>query len=366
MLAAGLLPLLSGCSKPNPSAGGVPPAPEVHVRKVTERPFPDRFEFTGHLAAVHQVEIRPRVSGYVINTPFTEGSTVRSGELLFEIDPRPFVAKHEEAKAEVSRAKAAAVLTQQEFERAKKLNQQEAIAHEELERRTADLQNATAALAAAQARQEAAALDLEFTKVKAPIAGRVGRALVKAGNLVSGGNSGATLLTTLVTVDPLHVFFHLDEAAYEQLKSARSAGKATWAEVRVGAEGKLVKGEIDYVSNTVDSKAGAAQARVVILNSTDELAPGLFARVTIYIDGGAPRLVIPETAIGAQQGSRFALVIDQENKIAFRKLSLGERRGEERLVVDGLQAGETIVINGLQRLRPGMTVQPVQPSMAKN
>lgn len=174
-VAAGLLPLLTGCSKPHASAGGVLPPPEVQVRKVTERSIPDRLEFTGHLAAVHQVEIRPRVSGYIINAPLRESSTVKPGELLFEIDPRPFAAKHEETKAEVDRAKAAAVLAQQEFERAKKLNKQEAIAHEELERRSADLQNAAAALAAAQARQAAAALDLEFTKVKAPIAGRVGR-----------------------------------------------------------------------------------------------------------------------------------------------------------------------------------------------
>lgn len=361
----GLLPLLSGCSKPGPT-GAVPPTPEVQVRKVSERAIPARLEFTGHLAAVHHVDIRSRVSGYVIKAPFAEGSLVRSGELLFEIDPRPFVAKHEEAKGEVARAKAHVELAKQEFVRAERLAQQDAIATEELQRRTADLEALTAALAAANAKEAAAALDLEFTRVKAPVSGRVGRALVKAGNLIAGGDANGTLLTTLVTENPMHVLFNVDEPSYRQIMALRAVGKSVAAEVRLANGEPPIVGTIDYASNSLDSRSGTAQARAVVENPQGVLAPGLFARVTIVAETDQLRLLVPETAIGAEQGSRYVLALDEDNKLTYRRIELGERRGDERLVLGGLAAGETIVVNGLQKLRPGMTVRPSEPQLAKN
>ena len=365
-LAAGLLPLVTGCSKgkANPStAAKNMPIPEVQVRNVAERQLPLRMEFTGQLIASHQVEVRARVSGYVVNAPFVEGSLVRAGELLFEIDPRPYIAKYEEAKAEATRAQATAELARQEFARAERLSQQDAIAKEEVERRKADLESASAALAAATARQAAAGLDVEFTRVEAPVAGRVGRALVKPGNLISGGGAGATLLTTLVTVSPMHVLFHLDEPSYQQITAIRAAGKSVSAEVRLGQD-TAVTGAIDYVGNMLDPRSGSAQARALIENPTGEFAPGLFARVTVYAAADHPRVLVPEAAVGAEQGSRYVFVVDQENKLAHRRVVLGERRGEERMVIDGLAAGERIVINGLQRVRPGMTVRPIENRLA--
>jgi RND family efflux transporter MFP subunit len=356
--------LLVGCSKPKKNAGNAGmPIPEVPVRNVAERPVPLRMEFTGQLTAAHQVEVRARVSGYVINVPFVEGSIVPAGALLFEIDPRPYIAKYEEAKAEASRAQATAALARQEFARAERLAQQDAIAKEEVERRKADLESATAALAAATARQAAAGLDVEFTRVEAPVTGRIGRALVKSGNLIAGGGAGATLLTTLVTVNPMHTLFHLDEPSYQQITALRAAGKGIAAEVRL-SNGSTATGSIDYVSNMLDPRSGSAPARVLIENPNGEFAPGLFARVTLYAEGDKPRLLVPETAVGAEQGTRYVLVVDQENKLAHRRVILGERRGEERLVEDGLVAGERIVVNGLQRIRPGMTVRPIENRLA--
>jgi multidrug efflux system membrane fusion protein len=236
------------------------PVPEVQVRNVVERPVPTRMEFTGQLAASHQVDVRARVSGYVVSAPFVEGSIVPAGALLFEIDPRPYIAKYEEAKAEASRAQAAVELARQEFVRAERLSQQDAIAKEEVERRKADLESAKAALAAATARQAATGLDVEFTRVEAPVAGRIGRALVKPGNLISGGGAGATLLTTLVTVSPMHVLFHLDEPSYQQITAIRAAGKSVSAEVRLGHGNTAVTGAIDYVGNMLDPRSGSAQA----------------------------------------------------------------------------------------------------------
>src|SRR5688500_18065382 len=314
----GLLPLLSGCSKPS-STGGVPPTPEVQVRKVAEKTIPARLEFTGHLTAVHHIDIRSRVSGYVIKASFAEGSLVRSGELLFEIDPRPFDAKHEEAKGEVARGKANVELAKQEFVRAERLAQQDAIATEELQRRSADLEALTAALAAANAKEAGAALDLEFTRVKAPVSGRVGRALVKGGNLIAGGDANGTLLTTLVTENPMHVLFNVDEPSYRQIMALRAAGKSVAAEVRLADGEPPIVGTIDYVSNSLDSRSGTAQARAVVDNPQGVLAPGLFARVTIVAETDQLRLLIPETAIGAEQGSRYVLALNQDNKLTYRR-----------------------------------------------
>lgn len=359
---------VSGCSKSSnlTTVTGNPAAPEVPVQRVVEKAIPLRFEFTGHTIAAHQVDARARVGGYVINASFGEGDFVKAGTLLFEIDPRPFTAIHAKAEAEVALAKAAADLARQELARAERLGQTDAIAVEELERKRTALETAGAAFSAAIAQREAAALDVEFTKVKAPVDGLIGRALVKPGNLVSGGDANGTLLTTLVTVSPMHVLFNLDESAHQQLKALRATGKTLAAELKLGHSDEIWAGHFDYLAPTLDARSGTAQARVVVANADGRLSPGLFVRVAVLAETEQARVIVPESAIGAFQGSRFVLVVDEHNKLAHRQVSLGERRGAERLVLAGLSAGESIVVNGLQRVRPGMTVQPVQTPLPSN
>jgi RND family efflux transporter MFP subunit len=358
--------LLIGCSGSNAQTTPVDPLPpEVSVRQISGRPVPLRFEFTGQSAASHQVDLRARVGGYVINVPYAEGTLVEAGTLLFEIDPRPYLAVHAGANAEVERATAALKLAQQELARADRLAANDAIAVEELQRRRTDVETASAAVAAAIAQREAAALDVEFTKVKAPVAGRVSRSLVRPGNLISGGDASGTLLATLVKTTPLHVLFQVDEPAYRQLKDLQGSGTPLRAEVNIGEERSL-EGTLDYLAPAVDGRSGTAQARVILPNSDGRLAPGMFARVTVVAETREPRLLVPETAIGALQGSRYVLIVDKDNKVTHRPVVLGERRGSERMVASGLESGERIVVNGLQRIRPGMTVQPVEAAIAAN
>ncbi|MCL4180941.1 MAG: efflux RND transporter periplasmic adaptor subunit [Verrucomicrobia bacterium] len=269
-------------------------------------------------------------------------------------------------EAEVARARAAVNLARQELERAERLIISDAIAVEELERRQTAVETASASLAAAAAQREAAALDLEFTKVKAPVAGRVSRALVKPGNLVSGGDANGTLLTTLVAVSPLHVLFNIDEPAYQQLTDLLTFGTPLRAELKLGNSDRTVDGQLDYLAPAIDARSGTAQARLVVANPDGRLVPGLFARVTVVVEMKEPRVLVPETAVGAQQGTRYVFVVGRDNKVEHRQVALGERRGNDRVIASGLQSGESIVINGLQRVRPGMTVRPVEVSIASN
>lgn len=353
-----------GSKAGSPAAPDLPP--EVPVRRVTGQLVPRKFEFTGHTAASHQVEVRARVGGYLVQVPYQEGEHVRAGSVLFELDPRPFVAAHNQADALVARAEAAEKLARQEWERATRLAADEAIATEELERRATDVQLATAALGAAIAGRETAVLELEFTKVTAPIGGRIGRALVRPGNIVSGGSAEGTLLTTLVATSPLHVRFHVDEPAFRELVRLQRSGRLVRAEVSLGADAPRVTATLDYLAPFADVRSGTAEARLVVANEDGSLTPGLFARVYLFVDADEPRLLVPETAIGALQGSRYVLVVDPDNKVVHRPVVLGERRGNDRVVTSGLVPGESIVVNGLQRIRPGMTVQPVEAALAAN
>jgi RND family efflux transporter MFP subunit len=359
--------LLTGCTRSSaqPPPDSAPP-PEVSVRRIADQPVPLRFEFTGQSVSSHQVDVRARVAGYVINAPYTEGEFVEAGTLLFEIDPRPYLAAQARAEAEVARATAAIKLARQELERAERLAANDAIATEELQRRRTEVETAGALLAAAIAQREAAALDVEFTKVKAPVAGRVARSLVRPGNLISGGDASGTLLTTLVATTPLHVLFNVDEPAYRQLTDLLTFGTSLRAQVTIGGQGPSADGKLDYLAPSIDGRSGTAQARVILPNPDGRLAPGMFARVTVLADTPEPRLLVPETAIGARQGNRFVLVVNQDNRVVERTVVLGERRGNDRVVTDGLASGESIVVNGLQRIRPGMTVQPVEAALTAN
>src|SRR3954471_22950742 len=346
----------------NPPAA--PPLQAVTVAPVPEQEISDWDEFTGRLEAVDQVEIRPRVSGYIQRVAFTEGREVRKGEVLFEIDPRPYQAELARAEAELERAKSAASLAASDVQRADKLVQAQAISREEYDSRTSAEAQGGASVKAAAAAVETARLNLEWTRVRSPISGRVSNALVTPGNLVEAGPP-ATLLTTVVSLDPMYVYFDSDEQTYLRYAArARNAG-SNWRTARLpvylglaNETGYPHEGRLDFVDNQVDPSTGTIRTRAVFSNTSRALTPGLFARVKLVGDHKGKALLVRDAAIGTDQDRKFVLVVGQGDTLAYRPVVPGRLVDGLRIIDSGLQPGEHVVVNGLMRVRPGMKVAP--------
>jgi RND family efflux transporter MFP subunit len=362
---------LSGCG--GPSGPKQPLPPEVDVAKPQVREITDWDEYTGRLAAVDTVEIRARVNGYLQSMHFHEGALVEKGDLLFVIDPRPYEAIADQTRAEVSRAEIRLQLSSNDLERAHRLFSSKAISEEELDARSKGNQAATAELLAARAAVRAAELDVEFTRVHAPISGRIGRELVSQGNLVSGGSPQSTLLTTIVSLDPIHVYFTADERAflrYERLnqEGVRESSRTVANPVRLqlsDEQGFPHVGQMDFVDNRVDEATGTMQGRAIFPNPGGFLTPGLFARVQLLGRGPYEALLIPEAAIASDQAQRFVFVVDLSNVVQRRTIELGRRVGELRIVAHGLAPDDFVVVNGIQRARHGLAVKATTISIAE-
>jgi len=361
---APLVMLAAACSTPKPVAS----APEVSVAPAISREITDWDEFTGHFEAVQSVEVRPRVSGFIQHVSFPEGGTVRQGDVLLTIDPRPYEAEVARAEAMLEQAKTRGQLAQQELDRAKQLVNTQAISREELDARTSGVTESAAAIRAAAAALRNAQLNLDWATVRAPISGRVGRAEITAGNLVQGGSPSASLLTTIVSLDPIYVYFDTDEQAYLKYVGgaggAGAAGKHRIVEVGLANEtGFPHEGTLDFVDNRVDQTAGTMRIRAVLRNPDHQFAPGLFARVRLA--GGAARqaTLVEDQAIGTDQDRKFVLVLKPDSTVEYRAIQVGRVVDGLRVVQSGLAPGETIVINGLLRVRPGMKVAPKAATM---
>ena len=326
-------------------------------------------EFTGRLQAVDSVEVRPRVSGLVSAVRFEEGAIVRRGDLLFQIDPRPFQAEVDRLRAELARARATGQRAASELVTAEKLRAENAIAKEEHDRRAAFAQESTAQTAAVEAALRAAELNLEFTQVTSPIDGRVGRAIVTEGNLVSSGPGEATLLTTVVSLDPVYAYFDADEQIFLKY-SARSKGQSLRNGSRRGSElpirmalandeGFPRLGQLDFVDNQLDGATGTIRGRAVFRNSDGQLTPGLFVRLRLAGTGSYRGLLIQDRAVGTDLSKKFVYVVGANNQIEYRGVTLGPIIDGLRVVRSGVEAGESVVVNGLQRVRPGVQVTPV-------
>jgi RND family efflux transporter MFP subunit len=353
---------LSACSGPS---GPVQPAPpEVDVAKPLVQQITDWDEYTGRLAAVAAVEIRARVNGYLQSMHFHEGALVEKGDLLVVIDPRPYEAIADQARAEVSRAEIRLELSSNDLERAHRLFASKAISEEELDARSKDNQAARAELLAARAAVRAAELDVEFTRVHAPISGRIGRELVSQGNLVSGGSPQSTLLTTIVSLDPIHVYFTADERAflrYERLNQdgVRESSRTVANPVRLqlsDEQGFPHVGQMDFVDNRVDEATGTMLGRAIFPNPGGFLTPGLFARVQLLGRGPYEALLIPEAAIASDQAQRFVFVVDSSSVVQRRVIEMGRRFGNLRIVARGLAPDDLVVVSGIQRARHGTLV----------
>jgi RND family efflux transporter MFP subunit len=364
VLACGLI-AVAGCSG---SGGpqGAPPPPQVSVAQVLEKRVKDWDEFTGRLQAIESVEIRPRVSGYIDKVAFTEGSQVQRGTLLFVIDPRPYQAEYDRANADVKRFKTALELGRIELTRVQRLKDSGAVSEEELDERKSTVAQAEANVAGSEAALETAALNLSFTRVTSPIDGRASRAEVTRGNLVTGGINGGTLLSSVVSMDPIYLYFDADEQSFlRYTKLARTGELSNSREngnpVQVGLadeEGFPHKGTVDFVDNQLNPQTGTIRARAVLQNKEGQFTPGLFARVQLLGSGEYAAILIEDRAVNTDQSQKYVLVLGANNVIEYRKVKLGRVIDGLRIVRDGLKAGDVIVVNGAQRVHPGVTVTP--------
>jgi membrane fusion protein, multidrug efflux system len=358
-----LLTALAGCvAGEAQNAPAVPQAPEVTAAEVAVRDVRDWADFTGRLQAVESVEVRARVGGYVESVHFIEGSRVEDGDLLFQIDPRPFKAEADRLVAERERKEAQLELARSYRERAERLLARNATSQEELEQFTADAAVAEAELAAVQAALEAAELNLSFTRVTAPIAGRVSNAVVTAGNLVDS----STLLTTLVSDDPVHVYFDIDEHTYlEHVQHTGDAHAAAYVGL-INEAGYPHAARLDFVDNQVDPDHGTIRARAVLDNPDGRFTPGLFARLKLVSPKRYRAALIDDRAIGSDLGRKFVFVIDERNTVQYRAVEIGPVVDGLRVVTSGLRSGDVVIVNGLQRVRPGVTVAATKVAMDRD
>lgn len=348
---AAALVALSASSLHAADAPAAPPPPKVTVASVEQRLITEFEELTGRVDATETVELRARVSGHLEAVEFRAGQLVKQGDVLFRIDPRWYRAQHELAQARYD-------VAEREARRAAGLLAAAAISSEEADARLAKAAEAKAALALAQ-------LDLEHTEVRAPIAGRVGRAVVTPGNLVSGNPGGATLLTTIVSQGDAYVYADLDESTLLKFNRLMREGRLAARDGRIAVELQLSdetgfprRGYIESADNRVNSATGSLALRLVFPNADGALIPGLFTRVRVPISAPQNALLISDRAVGTDQNQKFVLALGDNNTVVYRSVKLGATIDGKRVVRDGLKPGDQIVVNGLQRVRPGMQVAP--------
>jgi membrane fusion protein, multidrug efflux system len=366
LLAAALA--LSACG---PRPAPAPPPPKVKVVRPVAREVTEWDEYTARLDAVDSVEVRPRVSGYLQSIHFQDGAVVRKGELLFSIDARPYEATLRHAEADAELAKSRLALARKNFARAADLLSSHAISQEEADIRESNQRQAEAAVEEAQALVDAARLDVEFTQVSAPVAGRVGRKLVTEGNLINGGvGTQGTLLTTIVSLDPIYAYFEADEGSllkYDRLArlGQRPSSRDHKNPVHVGLadeEGFPHEGVMDFVDNQLDRGTGTIVGRALLPNPDLSLIPGLFARLRLPGSGQYQAILIPDEAVASDQSQKFVFVVDGARKVQYRTVKIGPLIDGLRVVREGVGPDDRVIVAGLQRVRPGVAVDVEEES----
>ena len=354
-----LLTTVAVVAAPVPAVSG----PTVTVAPVEQRIVVEHRELLGHVEPVESVEIRPRVSGHIDEVRLRAGQLVNKGDILFVIDPRWYRAQFDLASAQAESARVRVSIAEREARRSDDLLKERAISVEEADTRSSRLAEARAELHAAEAALDTARLDLEHTEVRAPISGRVSRAYVTAGNLVSGSPAGATLLTSVVSTGEVYVYADVDEATVLAFNRLQAAGRLATIDGRVPVEMQLNdesgyphRGVIESSDNRLDAATGSLVLRMVFPNTDGRLIPGLFARVQIPVGAPEPALFVSERAIGTDQSQKFVLTVDAANTVGYRAVKLGPIIDGKRVVREGLTAADRVIVNGLQRVRPGMTV----------
>lgn len=364
---------ISGCAKPDTEAAAAPPPPAVDVAHPLVKDVVEQDEYTGRLGSVESVDVRARVSGYVDSIHFNDGQIVKKGDLLFVIDPRPFQAALQIAEGEVREAQSRLDLAKSDFERAKSLISTKAISQEDFDTRSKTAEAAEAARATAEAKANRARLDMEFTEVRAPMSGKIARHLVSVGNLVAGGTSDSTLLTNIVSIDPIYAYFDIDEQAYLKYlrnganRSAKVFQNASAVEMALLDEKDFGHtGELNFVDNQIDTATGTLRARAIFKNDGLNLSPGVFVRVRLA--GSAPQraVMIPDRSVQADQSDRFVYVVGQDNVVKQKRITPGRLFNGYRIVTAGLDGSESVIVDGTQRARPGAPVQPENTQLVWN
>ncbi len=367
LLSAGL----SACSEEKSAAQAAPPPPpQVTVAKPTRKVVTDYDEYVGRFVALDYVEVRARVSGYLDKIHFTDGQMVKAGDSLFTIDRRPFQAALDQSTASIEQGKANLAFAQADLERGRNLPVGTVITQQTLDQRIQAERVAEANLTAQEAATRSASLDLEFTELTAPVAGRIGDRRVSIGNLVTGGTTGnTTLLATIVSVDPIRFEFTMDEASYLRYLNAASVKRADSIDrgLSLNAQLKLIdekdfvhQGRIDFVDNAIDTSSGTIRGRAVFKNPDGRLTPGMFGRVRIAAQEPAEALLVPDDAIGTEQVRKFVYTINGDNVATPKYVTLGPVVDGLRVITAGLAPDDTIIVNGVMRVRPGAKVTPQQ------
>ena len=363
-LAALAVVVISACGR-TPDAVQAPAAPKVTVAKVIEQPINEWDEFTGRLEAPETVEVRPRVAGQIDQVAFTEGAQVKKGDLLFQIDPRPFQAEVRRLEAQLQQAKATAIRSANEARRGERLRDSNAISAELAESRSSAAAEARAGVDAIQAQLDLARLNLSFTRVTAPISGRVSRAQFTAGNIVT---ADVTPLTSVVSTDKVYAYFDADERVYlkyTQLAREGQRGQSTPVYLGLTNEtGNPHQGQMNFVDNQVNPRTGTIRGRAVFDNRDGQFTPGLYARLKLVGSAQYDAMLINDEAVGTDLGKKFVLVMDKDNKATYRAVELGPKLEGLRIVRSGLAKDDRIVVKGLQRVRPGSPVTPEETPMA--
>jgi RND family efflux transporter MFP subunit len=367
-MAAALAALAAGCDQGQPqTAQHQAPLPAVSVAQPVRREVVEWDEYTGRFDATETVEVRARVSGYLNEVRFKDGQEVVRGDVLFVIDPRPFERALQQARAELFAANTKVENANLDVARGQPLIERKIISDKAFDDRMSLLRDAQAAVKVADAKVEAADLDLSFSTIAAPISGRIGRTLVTAGNWVSAGSvSGATLLTTIVSQDPIYIYFDVNENNYIKYKRLAERGvKAGAADVGAPVEVALPdergfphKGRLDFLDNRLDQGTGTLRARAVLANKTGLFSPGLFGRVRVTATPSYAALLLPDEAIGTDQTNKYVLVVEGDGTVERRNVRLGPLIDGLRVVRDGVAAADWVITRGLQRARPGLKVEP--------
>ena len=365
LLLVALAGLLAGCGQSQQAAA--PPDPAVTVANPVRRTVVEQDEYVGRFTAIDSVEVRARVSGYLDEVHFTDGQMVKQGDLLFTIDKRPFQTSLDQASANLAQARANLAFTEADLARAAQLVRDKTITEQTFDQRTQAKRVAAASVEAQEAAVRQARLDLGFTELRAPVDGRIGDRRVSPGNLVTGGTGGnTTMLATIVSLDPIRFEFTFDEASYIRYERLSRTGKDV-----AGREGSALvslrlideadyshDGRMDFVDNTIDRTSGTIRGRAVFANPHGVFTPGMFGRVRVPASPPSTALLVPDSAIGTEQARKYVLVVDGENKVQQKYVTLGQLSGDQRVIKTGLAAEDRVVVNGLMRARPGIKVKP--------
>ncbi|MGE6605288.1 efflux RND transporter periplasmic adaptor subunit [Halomonas sp. NPDC076908] len=354
-----VMALLAGCEAKSQEAATTspPPPPEVDVTEIIAQPVVLSESFTGRVEAAETVELRARVSGYIQEVAFEEGELVEQGDLLFLIDQRPYQARVSASQADLVQARSQLAQAGSEAERARVLLGRQAISQEVHDQRQSALNNTRAMVDAAQTALDTAELDLEYTRMTAPVSGRTGRAMVTRGNLA---NADQSLLTTLVTIDPVHVYFEADEQAAFASHALLSNGESNNLIIELGGDPqRQYTGTLDFIDNRLNPNTGTLQFRAVLANPDGRIRPGEFARVEMPVARLEQALLLDRKAVLTNQDRRYVYVVDENNLTEQRQVTTGRQVAERTVITDGLQPGNRVIVNGVQKVFfPGMEVSP--------